>query len=99
MCPHMAGLLARYKRSPYGRRGRHDGFLSFALAVSAAASLGHIGAGGALAAGVRVYVRLKPEAPDRARADALHMAVWARRRFGASGAMDPCWRNALAGML
>lgn len=40
MCPHMAGLLARYKRSPYGRRGRHDGFLSFALAVSEAASLG-----------------------------------------------------------
>lgn len=48
MCPHMAGLLARYERSPYGRRGRHDGFLSFALAVSEAASLGHIGAGGAL---------------------------------------------------
>ena len=71
MCPHMAGLLARYERSPYGRRGRHDGFLSFALAVSRAASLGHVGAGGALAAGVRVYVRLKPEAPDRARADAL----------------------------
>ena len=50
MCPHMAGLLARYERSPYGRHGRHDGFLSFALAVSRAASLGHIGAGGALAA-------------------------------------------------
>lgn len=48
---------------------------------------------------MRVYVRLKPEAPDRARADALHMAVWARRRFGASDAMDPCWRNALAGMV
>lgn len=60
MCPHMAGLLARYQRSPYGRRGRHDGFLSFALAVSEAASLG---------------------------------------RVGASDAMDPCWRNALADML
>ena len=54
MCPHMTGLLARYKRSPYGRRGRHDGFLSFALAVSEAASLGHIGAGRALATGVPV---------------------------------------------
>ena len=61
--------------------------------------MGHVGAGGALAAGVRVYVRLKPEAPDKARADALRMAVWARQRFGASDAMDPCWRNALAGML
>lgn len=38
MCPHMAGLLARYERSLYGRRGRHDGFLLFALAVSEAAS-------------------------------------------------------------
>ena len=99
MCPHMAGLLARYDRSPYGRRGRHDGFLSFALAVSRAASWGHAGAGEALAAGGRVYMGLKPEDPDKARADALRMAVWARRRFGASDAMDPCWRNALAGML
>lgn len=99
MCPYMADLLARYERSPYGRRGRHDGFLSFALAVSEAASLGHVGAGAALAAGVRVYVRLKPEAPDKARADALHMAVWARWRFPAPDGADPCWHGALAGLL
>lgn len=99
MCPYMAGLLARYERSPYGRRGRHDGFLNFALAVSEAASLGHVGAGAALAAGTRAYVSLKPESPDAARADALHMAVWARRRFSASGMADPCWRDALIGLL
>lgn len=97
-CPYMAGLLARYGGCPYGRHGRHDRFLAYALAVSEAASLGHMGAGVALTAGVRVYVGLKPESPDRARADALRMAVWARRRFPPPHGCDPCWNRRLDGL-